>query len=122
MPDRSQTLTDRVASEVRAQMARIRMTQTALAVVLGLPQSAVSNRLRGKVSFSVDELELVAGALGVHPASLLGGDGPSPTGPFTGAYLEESNTQRDDNVVMFPVNSIAHGDGPGAMRTTRTAA
>lgn len=121
MPDRSQTLTDRVASEVRAQMARIRMTQTALAVVLGLPQSAVSNRLRGKVSFSVDELELVAGALGVHPAALLGGNGPSPSDPVTNRSPQDSDTLRDAVVIDFPVRS-QDGDALGAMRTTQTAA
>lgn len=121
MPDRSQTLTDRVASEVRAQMARIRMTQTALAAVLGLPQSAVSNRLRGKVAFSVDELETVSAALGVHPAALFGGNGPSPSDPVTNRSPEDSDTLRDATVINFPVRS-QDGDALGAMRTTQTAA
>lgn len=64
-------------------MARARMTQTDLADVLGLTQSAVSKRLRAKIAFSVDELEKVSDALGVHPASLLGGRGDSPQPPPT---------------------------------------
>lgn len=121
VPDRSQTLTDRVASEVRAQMARIRMTQTALAAVLGLPQSAVSNRLRGKVAFSIDELEKVSAALGVHPAALLGGNGPSPTPGSTLRSYHGLTTVRDGNLILLSGNGD-DGDEPGAMRTTRTAA
>lgn len=89
---------DRVAAEVRANMARIRMTQTELAQILGLPQSAISNRLRGKVAFDIDELETVANALGVHPAALLGGRGDnpqSPPSPDTAAYLSDSVTPSD---------------------------
>lgn len=59
-------------------MARVRMTQTELAEILGLTQSTVSKRLLGKIAFSVDELETVAAALGVHPAVLMGGV-PQPT-------------------------------------------
>lgn len=86
-------------------MARIRMTQTALAGVLGLPQSAVSNRLRGKVAFSVDELETVAGALGVHPAVLLGGtpgNSPEPPARHTDWFDRNSVTDSDD----FPIGLL----------------
>ena len=124
VPDQPARLTDRVADEVRANMARARMTQTDLAGVLGLTQSAVSKRLRGKIAFSVDELEMVAGALGVHPAVLLGGIGgnsPSPTRPFTGAYPVESNTRSDAFITDIRVRSHSRGT-PGVMRTTRTAA
>lgn len=121
VPVEPSRLTDRVAAEVRANMARARMTQTDLADVLGLTQSVVSKRLRGKIAFSVDELEKVADALGVHPATLLGGNSPSPTGPFTGASIAHLDTLRDDTVVLLGVRS-QHGEGPGVMRTTRTAA
>jgi len=119
VPDRSQTLTDRVASEVRAQMARIYMTQTALAAVLGLPQSAVSNRLRGKVAFSVDELEKVSDALGVHPATLLGGHAGSPPPPATSGYPKVSDTLSERLTGGNVLTLIGHA---GAMRTTRVAA
>lgn len=95
VPDRPARLTDLVAAEVRAQMARIRMTQTQLAASLGLPQSAVSNRLRGKVAFSVDELQAVAETLGVHPAVLLGGapgNTPEPPSQNTDWFAYDSNT------------------------------
>lgn len=121
VPDQPSRLTDRVADEVRANMARARMTQTELALVLGLTQSAVSKRLRGKIAFSVDELEKVADALGVHPAVLLGGIGgnsPSPTGGSTLRSYRGLTTVRDGNLIILSDN----GDRPGAMRTTRTAA
>jgi transcriptional regulator with XRE-family HTH domain len=121
VPDQPSRLTDRVADEVRANMARARMTQTDLAVVLGLTQSAVSKRLRGKIAFSVDELEKVADALGVHPAVLLGGYTPSPNRPVTGPYLIKSNTPRRGSTTALRVLSGSRGR-PGVMRTTRTVA
>lgn len=109
VPDQ-QRLTDVVAEEVRAQLARARMTQTQLAEILGLPQSAVSNRLRGKVPFSVDDLEVVAGALGVHPATLLGGRGdrPEPPPATTARYSRESVTLGDFLTIgrSQPVQSV----------------
>ena len=93
-------LTEQVAAEVRAYMARRRMTQARLAEVLGLSQSGVSARLAGKVPFRLDELEKVADALGVHPVRLLGGtpdgDGPSPWRGHTQPYLQVVPTLRDE--------------------------
>lgn len=112
-------LTDLVAAEVRAEMARQQVTQITLSTRIGMSQQSLSERLRGKTPFTTDDLEKVAGALGVHPATLLGGNSPSPSGPHTGPYLVKSNTRRSDNVTNLP---IAFRDSPGAMRTTRTAA
>ena len=116
-------LTDLVAAEVRAEMARQQITQMTLSAGIGMSQQSLSERLRGKTPFTTDDLERVAGALGVHPAVLLGGSGnsPSPTGPFTGASVDHLDTLRDDNVILLGVRS-QDGEGPGVMRTTRTAA
>lgn len=75
-------------------MARTRVTQVQLAEVLGLPQSGVSRRLRGKIPFRVDELEKVADALGVHPAQLLGGTpyGTQPPPAITDRYSHRETT------------------------------
>lgn len=62
MPD---SLTHRVASEIRAEMGRQSVTQTRIAEVLGISQPQVSLRLAGSISFSVPELERIAEALGV---------------------------------------------------------
>lgn len=59
------------SDNIRAEMARRRLSQTELAGVLGISQTAVSRRLSGDTRFSVDELLKVAGWLGVPAASLL---------------------------------------------------
>jgi transcriptional regulator with XRE-family HTH domain len=64
-----------VGGNVRAELARAGKTQAWLAGVLGLSQQVVSERLRGRVAFDVDELTKVAGALGVPVAALM----PEPT-------------------------------------------
>ena len=56
---------ERVAAEVRAEMARQHASQTALATILNTSQAAVSRRLRGQVPFDVTELETIAGHFGV---------------------------------------------------------
>lgn len=61
----------RVADEVRAAMARKRVSQTKLADILGISQAAVSRRLTGEVAFDVNELSVLAGALDVSLATLL---------------------------------------------------
>lgn len=119
LPDAPASLTERVAEEVRAYMGRRQMTQVQLAQILGLPQSAVSSRVRGKIPFRVDELQTVAEALGIHPAVLLGGNSPSPSGPITGAYPVESNTLSHDNWLE---NGVGFRSEPDVMRLTRTAA
>lgn len=68
----TQTHSERVAATVRAEMARNRVSQTALAETLGLSQAAVSRRLLGAVPFDVDELAQVAELLNVTAASLIG--------------------------------------------------
>lgn len=60
------------ADNVRAEMARQRLPQIALAKHLGLSQAAVSRRLNGQTAFDVDELVAVAALLNVAASSLLG--------------------------------------------------
>jgi predicted transcriptional regulator len=49
-----------VAGNIRAEMARRGVTQSQLAKVLGLPQSAVSYRHRGRTPWTLNEIEVVA--------------------------------------------------------------
>lgn len=65
-----------VAAEVRAEMARQRITQQALADQLGWPQSRLARRLadttlNAPIPFDVPELVLIADALGVPLAQFL---------------------------------------------------
>jgi transcriptional regulator with XRE-family HTH domain len=61
----TQGLTPRVASEVRAEMARKRVSQRQIGEVLCISQPQVSERLRGEIAFNTNELEKIAEFLGV---------------------------------------------------------
>ena len=62
----------RVAAEVRAWRARLRMSQGDIAKLLGISQASVSDRLNGKALFTLDELDILAERFGCDPADLLG--------------------------------------------------
>jgi transcriptional regulator with XRE-family HTH domain len=54
-----------VAAEVRAEMARQRLSGRALAARLGWPQNRLSRRLAGDIPFTVDDLAAIAALLEV---------------------------------------------------------
>ncbi len=56
---------ERIAAEVRAELARQQKTQRDVAEILGLPQPVVSLRLQGKRAFRAEELGKLAEALSV---------------------------------------------------------
>jgi len=56
-------LRDTVATEVRAEMARQRLSQQALAERLGEKQWWVSKRLTRSIPFTIEDLERIATAL-----------------------------------------------------------
>lgn len=62
-------MSDQIPAEVRAEMARQRLSGRALAVRLGWPQNRMSRRLAGVTPFTVDELMLVAAELKVPVTS-----------------------------------------------------
>jgi transcriptional regulator with XRE-family HTH domain len=64
-PNGPQTLTQRVAAEVRAEVGRRNCTQQELAGILGVAQPNVSRRLTGKQPFDTDELDKLAAHWGV---------------------------------------------------------
>lgn len=65
------TQTQLVAANIRAEMARQRIPQAAIAAALGITQQSVSNRINGRVPIDVDELAVFARLLSVPVASLL---------------------------------------------------
>ncbi|WP_372457193.1 helix-turn-helix domain-containing protein [Mycobacterium intracellulare] len=67
------SLAERVGANVRAEMARHKVSQVALAEQLDMAQQALSRRISGQTAFKVDELHRVAEILGV-PTSVLMGD------------------------------------------------
>jgi len=66
-----QTLADTVAGEIRATMARQRVSAAVIAKALGKSPMYVSRRLSGDVPFDLADLERVVSVLGVQVADLL---------------------------------------------------
>jgi transcriptional regulator with XRE-family HTH domain len=62
-----------VADNVRAEAARARFTQGRIAELLGVSQQAVSDRMKGRTPFTVDELALLADEFGVPLTRFLPG-------------------------------------------------
>lgn len=60
-----------VAGEVRAAMARRKVTQAQLATALGMAQPTVSQKLAGHSPWTVDELGAAAAFLGTSLADLV---------------------------------------------------
>jgi transcriptional regulator with XRE-family HTH domain len=69
-------LTVQVAEEIRAMMARRRMTGAGLARALGVSEAWVSYRLSGKQAIDLNDLERIAEVLAIAPQDLL----PPPIG------------------------------------------
>lgn len=63
--------TEITGANVRAEMARRKVSQVAVAAHLGLSQTAVSARLAGRVPFDINELHAIAGLLDVPIAALI---------------------------------------------------
>lgn len=60
-----------VAAQVRAELARARISGSALARATGKSQSYWARRLSGRVPLDVDDLEVVAAVVGVRITALL---------------------------------------------------
>lgn len=65
------SLSGRVAEEIRVLMLRKNITQRQLASELGMSVAALSYRLTGTQQLGVNEVEKIAGALGVDVADLM---------------------------------------------------
>jgi transcriptional regulator with XRE-family HTH domain len=94
------SLNDVVCEEVRVMMVRKGARQADVARALGVAQSGVSERLRGKREWTLSELEVLARLWQVPVAHLLGmtGENPRPGSPDGGSSLprEDSNLQPFD--------------------------
>lgn len=66
-------LTQRVASEIRAEMGRRQISQADLGLILGIHRTQIGKRLKGEeLSFTTAELDKIAETLGVPVDRLLG--------------------------------------------------
>jgi len=75
-PAERATLHEYVAGEVRAHLARARLSGRRAALQLGWTQPYMSRRLTGDIPFDVTDLEALAGLLGV-PVTAFFGAGPN---------------------------------------------
>lgn len=64
-------LSARVAGEIRAEMARRRISGRSLASELGVSQAWMSGRLSGATPIDLNDLELIAQGIGVEAVELL---------------------------------------------------
>lgn len=62
-------------ANVKAEMARLGVSQMVLADALGMGQSGLSKRLRGRIAFDINELTQIALFLGVSIDALVAGVG-----------------------------------------------
>lgn len=60
-----------IAAEVRAALARDGRSAAALSEATGISKTALSRKMRGLTPFYVEEIVIVAGALGVDAGNLL---------------------------------------------------
>lgn len=80
----AESTTEKVAAELRAVMARKRLTQMQLAILTGKNQMWVSRRCSGAVSMSIEDMEILAQAMSVDlwdllPAEIKTGSKGRPT-------------------------------------------
>jgi transcriptional regulator with XRE-family HTH domain len=68
---------ERVAGAVRAEIARQRCGRAALADAIGVSRATIDRRLAGDQEFTVTELQAAADFLGVSLTKLLGEPEPS---------------------------------------------
>jgi transcriptional regulator with XRE-family HTH domain len=68
----SSTTAETVAANVRAEMARRRVTQADLAELLNVSQQAISRRVSGRTAFGLDDLAKLADHFGVPLVALIG--------------------------------------------------
>ncbi len=107
------TLTEAVAEELRSIMARRRMNQKAVGLLLGgRSQSYVSRRVVGEVPLDLAELETLADALGVsvseiiadaeaHSSTAGGRRFPHASSPVQlGLFGEPSDLREEGHVVV----------------------
>lgn len=109
---KSETLSDRVATQIRMALAERRQSQNNLAQAMGVPAMWVSDRVSGKTQITLNDLARIADTLGVTVGDLL----PQTERRVTSPYLPPSAIPMPRN----PLKGI--GDPQRTGRTGRTMA
>ena len=87
-PDEDISTIDIVAGNIRAEAARLGLTQVALGKALGISQGSITKRWKGLIPWQLGELDAVAEVLGVSVIDLVtpprgGEEAGRPTGTRT---------------------------------------
>ncbi len=93
-----------VAREVKSAIARADLKQKDLAQILGITTASVSDKLRGKNAFSLEDLLTVAGALGLSLDELLGASIMTTTPPTPNYFEDEKGKKK-----VAPIGFIPNG-------------
>jgi hypothetical protein len=76
--DTARLIQERIAANVRAEIARDGRSQTIVGDLIGLHPNSFRDRLAGKIAFTAHEIVRLAALLRVSPASLIEVDTPAP--------------------------------------------
>ncbi|WP_189079276.1 helix-turn-helix domain-containing protein [Mangrovihabitans endophyticus] len=68
-----------VALNVRAELAKARISGTRMAAKIGIPRSTLGRRIAGEVSFDAEEIAAIARVLQISTDVLLAVPAPVPT-------------------------------------------
>ncbi len=115
LPERAPapTLHQRVAANVRAEMARIGVTQAQLANVLHITQQSVSAKRSGKTAFTLNELDAIAPLLDMTVEELISGTrNPRQGGPGGGISTAVSSDARPEGLEPPTFCSVVPEDEP----------
>lgn len=96
-----ETLTEATARRLRGLLAERRVSSTDLAKATYLSRSSIGRRLTGETALNTDELEVIAGVLGVPVAYLVVGGETQP--PPARALLPHLDSNQEHSDSRFPV-------------------
>jgi transcriptional regulator with XRE-family HTH domain len=65
------TLNGRAAANIRAELAKRRLTQESFAEACGMPRTVLTELLAERTRITLERLETIAGVLDIEPAKLL---------------------------------------------------
>ena len=84
-----------IAEEVRALLARRRVTSVALARSIGKSHTYVWRRLNGETAFDLNDLEQIAETLGVSPLDLFSAAAGATTLRYSQAHIPSPRKPRE---------------------------
>ncbi|WP_423817342.1 helix-turn-helix domain-containing protein [Rothia nasimurium] len=93
-----------ISREVKSSIARAGISQAKLAKALSISPGSLSEKINGKISFSIDDLLIIAGTLGLSLTELLGEALTSQRVPAP-SYIEDEKGKKK----VAPIGFIPNG-------------